>query len=80
MPAKTKLCGVHTSENPIDKINAYREEPTVVYVWSIRIHSLNYLRSATLGCKDIQSRKSEVVAKTQFLYIIQGFSFQLNNF
>ena len=32
MSAKTKLCGVHTSENPIDKINAYREEPTVVYV------------------------------------------------
>ncbi len=68
MPAKTKQCGVHTSENPIDKINAYREEPTVVYVWSIRIHSLKYLRSAALGCKDIGIRKSEFVAKTHFLF------------
>ena len=35
--------------------------------WSNRIHSLKYLRSATFGCKDIVIRKSEFVAKTQFL-------------
>ena len=49
-------------------------------IWSIRIHSFKYLRSTTLGCKDIRSRKSEFVAKTQFLSIIQDFSFQLNIF
>ena len=35
--------------------------------WSNRIHSLKYLRSATFGSKDIVIRKSEFVAKTQFL-------------
>ena len=29
---------------------------------------LNYLRSKKLGCKDIEIRKSEFVAKTQFLF------------
>ena len=29
---------------------------------------MKYLRSTTLGCKDIEIRKSEFVAKTQFLY------------
>ena len=37
-------------------------------IWSNRIHSLKYLRSATFGSKDIGIRKSEFVAKTQFLY------------
>ena len=37
-------------------------------IWSNRIHSLKYLRSATFGSKDTVSRKSEFVAKTQFLY------------
>ena len=32
------------------------------------IHNLKYLRSTTLGSKDIVIRKSEFVAKTQFLY------------
>ena len=32
-----------------------------------RIHSLKYLRYATFGSKDIVIRKSEFVAKTQFL-------------
>ena len=36
-------------------------------IWSNRIHSLKYLRSATFGSKDIVIRKSEFVAKTQFL-------------
>ena len=36
--------------------------------WSNRTHSLKYLRSATFGSKDIMIRKSEFVAKTQFLY------------
>ena len=34
------------------------------------IHSLKYLRSPTLNCKDIGKRKSEFVTKTQFLYFI----------
>jgi len=36
-------------------------------IWSNRIHSLKYLRSTTFGSKDIINRKSEFVAKTQFL-------------
>ena len=32
------------------------------------MHSLKYLRSTTLGCRDIWFRKSEFVSKTQFLY------------
>ena len=36
-------------------------------IWSNRIHSLKYLRSATFGSKDIVIRKSEFVVKTQFL-------------
>ena len=38
-------------------------------IWSNSIHSLKYLRYTTLGCKcnDIKIRKSEFVAKTQFL-------------
>ena len=37
--------------------------------WSIRIHSLKYLRSTTLCYKDIKIRKSEFVVKTPFLCI-----------
>ena len=37
-------------------------------IWSNKIHSLKYLRSATFGSKDIVIRKSEFVAKTQFLW------------
>ena len=37
-------------------------------ILSISINSLKYLRSTTLGYKDIEIRKSEIVAKTQFLY------------
>ena len=33
----------------------------------ISINSLKYLRSTALGCKDIEFRKSEFVAKTQLL-------------
>ena len=36
--------------------------------WSRRIHILKYLRSTTLGWKDIEIRKSEFVAKIQLLY------------
>ena len=35
-------------------------------IWSNRIHSLKYPRSATLGCKDTGIKNSEFVAKTQF--------------
>ena len=34
-----------------------------------RIQSLKYLKSTSLGCKDIWIGKSELVAKTQFLLI-----------
>ena len=34
----------------------------LIYKW---IHSLEYLRSTALGCKDIGIRKSEFVAKTK---------------
>ena len=36
-------------------------------IWSDRIHSLKYQRSTTLGCIDKEIRKSEFVARTQFL-------------
>ena len=36
-------------------------------IWSNRTHTLKYLRSTTLGGKHIGNRKSEFVAKTQFL-------------
>ena len=36
--------------------------------WSNIIYSLKYLRSTTLGCKDIGVRNSEFATKTQFLY------------
>ena len=47
-------------------------------IWSNKIHSFKYLRSPTFGSKDIVIRKSEFVAKTQFLYLckdtmIQGY-------
>ena len=37
-------------------------------IWSNRILSLKYLRSATFESKNIVFRKSEFVAKTQLLY------------
>ena len=37
------------------------------------IHSLKYLRSVTLWCKDIGIKKYEIVTKTQFLYITNIF-------
>ena len=40
-------------------------------IWCNRIYSLKYLRSMTLGCRDIGIRKSEFVSKTQFLSLIQ---------
>ena len=36
--------------------------------WANRNHSLKYLRSTTLDCKNIGIRKSKFVGKTQFLY------------
>ena len=36
---------------------------------SNRIHSFKYLKSSSLGCKDIRIKKSEFVAKTHFRYI-----------
>ena len=38
-------------------------------IWSYRIYTLKDLNSKTCGCKDIGMRKSEFVAKTQFLFI-----------
>ena len=49
-------------------------------ILSISINSLKYLRSTTLGYKDIGIRKSDFVAKTQLLYTIliinTNFNFQ----
>ena len=42
-------------------------------IWSNRNRSLKYLRSMSLGCKDIEIRKSKFVAKTQFLYAYLTF-------
>ena len=39
-------------------------------IFSDSIHSLKNQKSTTLGCNDIEIRKSEFVAKTQFLLII----------
>ena len=44
-----------------------------------RIHSLKYLRSTTFGSKDIVIRKSEFVAKTQFLFL-KKFNYWLSSF
>jgi len=38
-------------------------------IWSNRINILKYLRYQRLSCKDIGIRKSEFVAKTQFLLL-----------
>ena len=38
-----------------------------INIWSNKIHRLKYQGSTTIGCKDIEIRKSEFVAKTQFL-------------
>ena len=38
-----------------------------INIWSNKIHRLKYQGSTTMGCKDIEIRKSEFVAKTQFL-------------
>jgi len=37
-------------------------------IWCNKIHSLKYLRSTTLGCRDIGIIKLEFVSKTQLLY------------
>ena len=37
-------------------------------MWANIIYSLKYLRSMTLGCKDIEIKKPEFVTKTKFLY------------
>ena len=43
-------------------------QPDVVnIILSARILSLKYLKSTTLGCKDIRIRKSEFAAKPQFV-------------
>ena len=47
-------------------------------IWSNRIHSLKYVRSATFGSKDIVIKKSEFVAKTQFL-CEKNWCFSLEN-
>ena len=41
-------------------------------MWCNIIHRLKYLRSTTLGCRDIGIRKSEFVSKTQLLSVCKG--------
>ena len=38
-------------------------------IFLAKFYSLKYAGSTTLGCKHIVIRKSELVAKTQFLYL-----------
>ena len=47
-----------------------RRRPLIFQTYINRILSLKYLRSTTLGCKDIRIRKFEFVTKTQFLCIL----------
>ena len=49
-------------------------------IWSNGIHNLNYLRSATFDSQDIVIRKSEFVAKTEFLWGIHREASYLGNF
>ena len=56
------------SNSFIFAISLYK--PVIVWtliIWAYGIHSLKYLSITTLGCKDIVIRKSEFVAKSQFL-------------
>ena len=39
------------------------------FIWYLCIKSLKYLRSITLGCKDIGNRNSEFVSKLNFLFL-----------
>ena len=41
-----------------------------IIIWSKVIHSLKYLRSPTIKCKDIWIRTLEFMTKTQFLWNI----------
>ena len=48
-------------------------------IWSHRFNSLKYLKFTTFGSKDIVIRKSEFVAKTQFLWnpkVLKNINFQ----
>ena len=69
------LCHILESSNPKslkpDGVNLYYFKLRVM--WSARIQSLKIQRSMTFGCKDIGVRKSEFVAKTQFLYRMTVF-------
>ena len=48
----------------------------ILIIWFVRIHSLKYLRSTTLGCRDKGIKKFEFVAMTQFLCtIVRTYSF-----
>ena len=60
---KLKYSNLYILKNWCDKPLIFQ----IQVIWSNRIHSLKYLRSTTFGFKDIVIRKSEFVAKTQFL-------------
>ena len=45
-------------------------------IWSDRIHNSKYQRSTTFGWKDIGIRKSEFVAKTQFVFFQNTFLYK----
>ena len=51
----------------------------ITTIWYLRIHSLKYLRSTTSGRNDIEVRKSELLAKTQFLYWPIGSTLKFHN-
>ena len=57
---------IHISLQPVG-VNLSYFKLRFDLIWWNRIHSLKYLRSTTLCCKDIGVRKLEIAAKTQFL-------------
>ena len=57
---------IHISLQPVG-VNLSYFKLRFDLIWWNRIHSLKYMRSTTLCCKDIGIRKLEIAAKTQFL-------------
>ena len=68
-PKELSFCHKLEFSNPYIFATGWRK-PLILQtymIWSNRNHSLKYLRSMSLGCKDIGIGKSKFVAKTQFL-------------
>ena len=57
-------------------------QPCGVKLWNFKLirskksRSLEYLWSSTSGCQDLKIRKSEFVAKTYFLFKLNGYTWE----